>query len=98
MDIKKIEELYKDDPEFKSFQARILCSAEEFLDKEKENRNWQTLSLEDQMLQMAFLIYDLLKEGKSREQVLAEFVRFRDVKYSPELVDAVEAMYKKELF
>ena len=50
------------------------------------------------MLQMAFLIYDLLKEGKSREQVLAEFVRFRDVKYSPELVDAVEAMYKKELF
>lgn len=98
MDIKKIEDLYKDDPEFKSFQARMLRSAEEFLDKEKENRNWQTLSSEEQMLQMAFLIYDLLKEGKSREQVLAEFIRFRDVKYPPELVDAAEAMYKKGLF
>ena len=98
MDIKKIKDLYKDDPEFKSFQARMLCSAREFLDKEKENRNWQTLSSEEQMLQMAFLIYDLLKEGKSREQVLAEFMRFRDVKYSPELVDAAETMYKKGLF
>lgn len=98
MDLKRIEDLYKSDPEFKSFQARMLRSAEEFLDEEKENRNWQMLSSQDQMLQVAFLIYDLLTEGKTREQVLTELMRFRDVKYPPELVDAAESLYKKDIF
>jgi hypothetical protein len=102
MDIKKeigkIEIHYKDNPEFKKLQSEMLLFAEEFLAKEKENIYWQGLSLEEQAIQIAFVVFDLLKEGKSKEDVLVELLRFRSIKYAPEMVDRLEEMHRKGLF
>lgn len=97
-EIEKIERHYKDSPEFKKFQGEMLVLAEEFLDKELENKCWQGLSLEEQAIQIALIVFDLLKEGKSREEVLVELLRFRDIKYAPEIVDRLGEMYRKGLF
>jgi hypothetical protein len=97
-EIEKIERHYKDSPEFKKFQGEMLLLAEKFLDKERENVCWQGLSLEEQAIQIALIVLDLLKEGKSKEEVLVELLRFRDVKYAPEIVDKLEEMHRKGLF
>jgi len=97
-EIEKIDERYKDDPEFKQFQGEMLKIAEEFLDKEMENKSWQGLSLEERAIQIALIVYDSLKEGKTKKEVLVELLRFRGVKYDPEIVDKLEEMYRKGLF
>jgi hypothetical protein len=96
--IEKIERHYKDNPEFKKFQGEMIAFTEEFLDKERENTCWQGLSSEDQAIQTAFIVFDLLEEGKSKKEVLVELLRFRSVKYAPEFVDKLEEMYRKGLF
>ena len=97
-ELEKIEEQYKDDPGFKHFQDEMLVLTEEFLGKERENKNWQGLSLEERAIQIALIVYDLLKEGKTKKEVLVELLRFRGVKYDPEIVDKLEEMYRKGLF
>ncbi len=97
-EIEKIERRYKDNPEFKKFQGEMLVFTEEFLDKELENKCWQGLSLEEQAIQIALIVFDLLEQGKSKEEVLVELLRFRTVKYAPEMVDKLEEMYQKGLF
>lgn len=76
----------------------MLQQVEEFLDKEMENKNWQELSLEQRAIQVALIVYDLLKEGKTKKEVLVELMRFREVKYAPEVVDKIVEMYYKGLF
>ncbi|MBP7088967.1 MAG: hypothetical protein KBB01_06715 [Candidatus Omnitrophica bacterium] len=97
-EIEKIEKHYKNSPGFKKFQGEMLILAENFLDKEMENKNWQGLSLEEQAIQTAFIVFDLLKEGKSKKEALVELLRFRSIKYAPEIVDRLEEMYRKRLF
>lgn len=95
---KEIEKHYKDSPGFKKLQSEMVAFAGQFLDKELENKCWQGLSLEEQAIQTAFIVFDLLKEGKSKEDVLIELIRFRDVKYAPEMVDRLDEMHRKGLF
>lgn len=97
-EIEKIERRYKDNPEFKKLKDEMVALTEQFLDKELENKCWQGLSLEEQAIQIALIVFDLLKEGKSKEDVLVELLRFRTVKYAPEIVDRLEEMYRKGLF
>lgn len=97
-EIEKIQDRYKDDPEFEKLYREILQLAEEFLDKEMENKSWQGLSLEERTIQIALIVYDLLKEGKTKKEILVELLRFRDVKYDPEIVDKLEEMYRNGLF
>jgi hypothetical protein len=95
---KEIERYYKDSPGFKKLQGEMVMLAEQFLNKELENKSWQGLSLEEQAIQIALIVFDLLKEGKSKEEVLVELIRFRNIKYAPEIVDRLEEMYRKGLF
>jgi hypothetical protein len=97
-EIEKIERHYKDNLEFKKLQDEMVTLTEQFLDKELENKHWQGLSLEEQAIQIAIIVFDSLKEGKSKEEALVELLRFRSVKYAPEMVDKLEEMYRKGLF
>lgn len=97
-EIEKIKARYKDDIDFKILQEKMLRIAEEFLDKEMENKNWQGLSLEERAIQIALIVFYLLKEGKTKEDVIVELLRFRSVKYDPVFVDKLEEMYKDGLF
>ncbi len=95
---KEIERYYKDSPGFKKLQGEMVVLAEQFLNQELENKCWQGLSLEEQAIQAALIVFDLLEEGKSKEEALVELIRFRNVKYAPEIVDRIEEMYKKGAF
>lgn len=98
MDSKRIDEQYKDNPEFQKFQQEMYGLAQDFMDKEMENVSWQRLSIEQQAIQVAVVIFDMLKEGKEKRDIVIELMRFRSVKYAPEVFDVLVGMHEKGRF
>jgi len=91
----KLTERYKDDPDFHIFCQKICKYREEFFANEEENKNWQSLEFEKRLIQVAMNFFDSLREGKSKEEAIADLVRQSGTKFDPVCVEATLEMYRK---
>lgn len=91
----KLAARYKDDPDFHIFCQKMRKYRDEFFDKEEENKNWQSLEFEKRLYQVAMNFSDSLREGKTKEEALADLVIHSGTKYDPLCVEAAVKMLRK---
>lgn len=91
----KLTNRYKDDPGFHIFHQKIAKYREEFFAKEEENKNFQSLEFEKRLLQVTMNFFDSLREGKSKEEAIADLVKQSGTKLDPVCVEATLEMYRK---
>ncbi len=91
----KLKERYKDDPDYHIFCQKIAKYREQFFANEEENKDWQSLEIEKRQLQVAMNFFDSLREGKSKEEAIADLVKQSGTKLDPICVDAALQMFRK---